>query len=142
MELTVKRITGSNASAAVQLVKTFAGKEISIRYMVSFLHNPANYLIMADLDGVAVGFLLAYALERLKEDARMLFIYEIEVAAGQRRKGIGTALIEAIRDIAVREEVAHAFVITNYSNVGAVAFYQHTGGEMVDGDDALFRYTW
>ncbi len=142
MGLTVTRIMGSDASAAVRLVNTFARKEISIRYMVRFLHNPANYLLMADLDGVAVGFLLAYALERLKEEERMLFIYEIEVTADQRRERIGTALFEAVRDIAVREGVECAFVITHSSNVGAVAFYKHTGGERVDGDDVVFRYSW
>jgi len=37
--------------------------------MVKFLGNSANYLLVAERDGKIVGFLLAYALERLKKAA-------------------------------------------------------------------------
>jgi hypothetical protein len=34
----------------------------------------------------------------------------------------------------------NAFVITSYSNKGAVEFYKHTGGKMENGDDLMFVY--
>jgi len=72
----------------------------------------------------------------------MVFIYEIEVTVDHQRRGIGTALIEAIRDIAVTNGMARAFVITTYSKSGAIAFFQHTGAEILDGDDVVLRYAW
>ena len=141
MGLTVRRLAAQDALVAARVVKTFVVRDMPIQYMERFLGNLANYLIVAEFDGEVVGFLLAYELERMKEDARMMFIYEIEVAAGCRRRGIGTALIEEVRDIAAREGMVHAFVITNYSDAGAVAFYRHTGAEIENGDDIVFRYS-
>ncbi len=57
-----------------------------------------------------------------------------------QRKGVGTALINYVRDV-VREKKMHsAFVFTNYSNEGAVAFYKSTGALIENGDDLLFYY--
>ena len=56
-----------------------------------------------------------------------------------RRKGIGTALIGFILDVA-RQEGIETFVFTNHANEGAVAFYEHTGGVIENGDDLLFVY--
>ena len=141
MGVTVRRLSAKDAPVAVQVVKSFSSKVVPSGYMVRFLGNPANFLLVADHNSEVAGFLLAYSLERLKEAARMVFIYEIEVANSYRRIGIGTALIEEIRDIAAREGMVHAFVITNYSNAGAVAFYRHTGAKIENGDDVIFRYS-
>ena len=142
MGVTVRRMSAKDAPVAAQVVISFSREVVPSGYMVRLLGNPANFLLVADHNSEVAGFLLAYTLERLKEAARMVFIYEIEVANSYRRIGIGTALISAIRDIAVGEGIKRAFVITTYTNTAAVAFYQHTGGECVDGDEVLFRYSW
>jgi aminoglycoside 3-N-acetyltransferase I len=140
MELKVKRLEPQDAPLAAVVIRTFAGKDISLEYMKRFLSNPANYLIVAHVEGALAGFLLAYALERMKEDSHKMFIYEIEVAEGYRRKGVGTALISYVRDIVKRGKMVSAFVFTNYSNEGAVEFYKSTGAEVENGDDLLFVY--
>ena len=141
MGVTVRRLSAKDAPVAAQVVKSNSSKVVPSGYMVRLLGNPANFLLVADHNSEVAGFLLAYTLERLKEAVRMVFIYEIEVANCYRRIGIGTALIEEIRDIAAREGMVHAFVITNYSNAGAVAFYRHTGAKIENGDDVIFRYS-
>ena len=108
--------------------------------MERFLSNPANYLIVAEDGRKLVGFLLGYALDRLKENSHKMFIYEIEVAEVYRRKGIGTGLISQILEIVKRMNMMNAFVITNYSNEGAVEFYKSTGAEIENGDDVLFVF--
>lgn len=125
---------------AARVVKAFAAKDVSVEYLERFLSNPINYLIVAEANDEAVGFLLAYALERLKEDSHKMFIYEIEVAEGYRRKGIGTALISYVRSVVKREKMISAFVFTNHSNEAAVEFYKRTGAGIVNGDDLLFVY--
>lgn len=136
----VSRVEAQDAPLAVAVVKTFAAKDVSRQHMERFLTNPANYLIVAHVEDNLAGFLLAYALERLKEDSHKMFIYEIEVAEGYRRKGVGTALVRYVRDIVRREKMLSAFVFTNYSNEGAVEFYKSTGAEVENGDDLLFVY--
>ena len=69
-----------------------------------------------------------------------MFIYEIEVAPKHQRKGIGTALINFVLDIVRKEKMYSAFVFTNHSNEGAVAFYKSTGAVIENGDDLLFYY--
>jgi aminoglycoside 3-N-acetyltransferase I len=140
MRRKVKRLEPQDAPIAADVVKTFAAKDVSLEYMKRFLSNPANYLIVAEVEGNLAGFLLAYALERLKEDSHKMFIYEIEVAEGYRRKGVGTALISHVRGIVKREKMLSAFVFTNYWNEGAVEFYKSTGAEVENGDDLLFVY--
>jgi ribosomal protein S18 acetylase RimI-like enzyme len=140
MELRVKRLEPGDASIAIKVVKSFAAKDVSFQHMERFLSNPANYLLVAEVNDNAVGFLLAHALERLKEDSRKMFIYEIEVSETHRRKGVGAALISHVRSIVKQEKMMSAFVFTNYSNEGAVEFYKSTGAEIKNGDDLLFVY--
>ena len=140
MSLKVKRLESRDTPLAAQVVKTFAAKDVSLEYMKRFLSNPANYLIVAEAEGNLAGFLLAYALERMKEDSHKMFIYEIEVVEGFRRKGVGTALINSVLGIVRREKMMSAFVFTNHSNKGAVEFYKSTGAEIENGDDLLFAY--
>jgi ribosomal protein S18 acetylase RimI-like enzyme len=137
----IKRLESKDALIAVHVVKSFAAKDVSVEYMERFLSNPMNYLILATVNDDAAGFLLAYALERLKENSHKLFIYEIEVAENYRRQGVGAALIDYVREIVRREKMINAFVFTNYSNIGAVEFYKSTGAEIANGDDLLFVYT-
>ena len=140
MRLEVKRLEPKHASLAADVVRYFAAKDLPPEYLERFLANPANYLIVAHVEGELAGFLLAYALERLKEESHKMFIYEIEVAEGYRRKGVGTALINYVRDIVRRRKMVSAFVFTNHSNEGAVAFYKSTGAKVEGGDDLLFVY--
>lgn len=141
MNLEVKRLEAKDAPTAVAIVKLFASKEVSLEYMERFLANTAHYLIVAEVGGNLAGFLMAYVLQRMKEDdSAKMFIYEIEVAPQYQRKGVGTALITYIREIVRREKMYSSFVFTNYSNEGAVEFYKSTGGIIENGDDLLFYY--
>jgi len=140
MRLEVKRLEPQHASLAADVVRHFAGKDLPLEYLEGFLANPANYLVVAHAEGQLAGFLLAYALERLKEESHKMFIYEIEVTEGYRRKGVGTTLINYVRDIVRRKKMVSVFVFTNHSNEGAVAFYKSTGAEVESGDDLLFVY--
>ena len=79
-------------------------------------------------------------LPRLRREAVQYFIYEMEVAAASRRKGVGTALMKWLIDH------AHArgddlFVLTTASNEAAVAFYKRLGGRPRNGgDDRLYHF--
>jgi ribosomal protein S18 acetylase RimI-like enzyme len=141
MEFTVRRFESKDAARCVELVKSFAAKEVSPAYLRRFLSNPANYLIVAEAGNELAGFLLGYRLERLKEESFKFFIYEIDVDKNFQRRGVGTALINYTKGIVRQEKMINAFVFTSYSNEGAVEFYKSTGGEIKNGDDLMFVYT-
>lgn len=136
----VLRYETADAAKAVGLVKRCHKTDVTVARMERFLANAANYLLVAEVDGEPAGFLLAYSIDRLDEDAAAMFVYEIAVAQEHQRKGLGTALISTIRGIAKRERMIETFVFTNYSNEGAVRFYKSTGGIIENGDDLLFVY--
>lgn len=140
MEFKVRRFESKDAARCVELVESFAAKNVSLEYLRKFLSNPANYLIVAEAGNKPAGFLLGYRLERLKEESFKFFIYEIDVDEKFRRRGIGTALIEYAKNVVRAEKMINAFVFTNYSNEGAVEFYQSTGAKIEKGDDLMFVY--
>ena len=141
MQLKVRRLETKDAALAVGMVKSFAAKDVSLDYLERFLSNPLNYLIVAEVDDDDLaGFVLAHALQRLKQDSYKMFIYEIDVAEKHRRKGVGTALISYVRQTVKKEKMLNAFVFTSYSNKGAVDFYKSTGGKIENGDDLMFVY--
>jgi ribosomal protein S18 acetylase RimI-like enzyme len=140
MNLTIKKYSISDAPLASQLIKRFKEKEPSPACLDSFLANPQNYLIAAEIEGEPVGFLLAYALERFDQDAKMIYIHEIEVAEKHRRKGIGKTLIEELQKEAERDKIIKSFILTNEANLAACELYEKTGAERPNQDDILFVY--
>jgi aminoglycoside 3-N-acetyltransferase I len=140
MQIKVTRLCATEALTAQSLVKSFADRDVSAKYLEGFLKNPANYLLVGELDGQIAGYLLAHALQRLKQESHKMFIYEIDVASTYQRKGVGTALINHVREIVRREQMMNAFVFTSYSNKDAVQFYKRTGGIVENGDDLMFVY--
>jgi aminoglycoside 3-N-acetyltransferase I len=138
--LKVRRLEINDAQTAVMVVEQFADKSVSAEYMREFLSNPANYLIIAEAENNVAGFLLAHALQRLKQNSYKMFIYEIDVSETYRRKGVGTALIQYILEIVRQEKMMNAFVFTSHSNKEAVEFYKSTGGKIANEDDLMFVY--
>lgn len=67
MRPNIRKLEPGDAALAVDLVKSFAAKDVSLEYMERFLSNPQNHLIVAQVEGDVAGFLLAHALQRLKQ---------------------------------------------------------------------------
>jgi len=111
-----------------------------MEHMTKFLSNPSNVLLAAEVGTEIIGFLSAHSLDSLEHEAAAMFIYEVEVDAGHRRMGAGTALINHIQEIANARQMFEMFVLTNHSNTGAVAFYRATGGQVEEGDELMFVY--
>jgi len=71
----------------------------------------------------------------------MLFLYSIDVAETYQRRGIGTALIEAVRKLGREQDCSESFVFTNESNLAGMQLYQSTGGKRSNPDDVvMFEY--
>jgi aminoglycoside 3-N-acetyltransferase I len=135
----IRRLEPADALVAQQVVGRFHGRAISVDYLRRYLANPSNVLLVAEMGGELAGFLCAHRIDRLNREESQFFIYEIEVGEGFRRRGIGSALLGAVLEVA-RQEGIDAFVFTNHSNQSAVRFYQSMGGIVKNGDDLLLVY--
>ncbi len=116
-------------------------KSLTANYLARFLRYDDHFLIVAIENADPVGYLLAYELSRVDRDQTMMLFYEIGVAESQRRKGVGTALIDEIRSICRERNIMKMWVETNESNVAAMRLYQTAGGKQVEEDD-IVQFGW
>ncbi|HEY9707427.1 MAG TPA: GNAT family N-acetyltransferase [Oculatellaceae cyanobacterium] len=140
-ELLIMRLTTDEWEKAQASITLFWEKSPTQETVVKFLSNSQNILLSAELDNSLVGQVIAYILERWDQDEPMLFLYSIDVAHTYQRKGIGTALIEAVRKLGRVQGCSETFVFTNESNLAGMQLYQSTGGKKSNPDDVvMFEY--
>jgi ribosomal protein S18 acetylase RimI-like enzyme len=75
-----------------------------------------------------VGFVLAHVLPRRHGDPASLFVYEVDVAESHRRRGIASALLARLGELARERGIPAGFVLTEPDNGPANALYRDAGG--------------
>jgi ribosomal protein S18 acetylase RimI-like enzyme len=105
-----------------------------------FLRNERNHLLVAFEGRDAVGMLLAHELDRRHADERKMFLYEIDVLADHRRRGIGRGLMAAFAELCRNRGYVKAWVLTDEENEPAMAFYAACGGTRVRPDQVMFVF--
>jgi ribosomal protein S18 acetylase RimI-like enzyme len=114
----------------------------SVAYLSTFLSRAENVLIVAIDDGVPVGYIVAYLLDRVDRNRRMMLFYEIGVAPSHRRRGIGKRLIGELKSVCRANDVMKMWVPTGRSNVAATRLYASTGAApLPDGDEVTYAWT-
>lgn len=91
----------------------------------AYLGDPAVLHWVAEDGDRVVGFNLCYVLRRRSDAARELLLFEIGVHRDVRRKGVGRALIAAMRAWMDEQRVDLTWVLAD--NPGAEAFYAACG---------------
>jgi aminoglycoside 3-N-acetyltransferase I len=89
-----------------------------------------------------LGFAFGYELPRRHGHAKTLFVYEVDVAPGARRRGVATALLGELSRFAVERGIGEGFVLTNASNAAAMALYESVGGTRPYADDVMWDFTF
>jgi ribosomal protein S18 acetylase RimI-like enzyme len=92
------------------------------------LADPRTLLLVAFDAAQPVGFVLAHALPRRHGDPAKLFVYEVDVAESHRRRGIASALLARLGELARERGVRTGFVLTEPDNGPANALYREAGG--------------
>lgn len=141
----VRRLTPDDAALGVEAIRRLKAADgypvPTAACLSAFLARSENVLIVAADSGVPVGYLVAYLLDRVDRDQRMMFFYEIEVAATYRRRGIGTRLINELKSICRTSDVMKMWVPTGRSNVAATRLYASTGAvPLPSGDEVTYAY--
>src|SRR5579884_3172061 len=77
-------------------VDTYQGAVPDDRYLEALLASP-DFIAVAAVDcEEVVGGLTGYVLRKFERERREIYIYDLAVAAAQRRKGIATGLIREL----------------------------------------------
>jgi aminoglycoside 3-N-acetyltransferase I len=74
-----------------------------------------------------VGALAGYELQKFEKERSEFYIYDLAVAAAARRRGIATALIEALKPIAASRGAQVIFVQADHGDDPAIALYTKLG---------------
>jgi aminoglycoside 3-N-acetyltransferase I len=74
-----------------------------------------------------LGGLVAYELDKLEQQRRELYVYDLAVAAPHRRQGIATALLAELRRHAARRGAWTIFIQADIGDEAPIALYAKLG---------------
>ena len=92
-----------------------------------FLASDDHHLLLAlDDAGEPVGMVTGVELTHPDKGVEM-FLYELAVLERAQRRGIGTALVEALRNLSIQRGCRGMWVLTDDDNDAALATYRRAG---------------
>ena len=106
---------------------TYGAAPPSDDYLAALLAKEHVAAVVALAGDEIVGGLVAYELEKFERDRREFYIYDLAVAEAHRRRGIATALIGHLREIAARRGAWVVYVQADYGDDPAIALYEKLG---------------
>lgn len=104
-----------------------------------FLSDPTTVALVARAGSRVAGWAWGYRQARPDGDT-MLLLYELDVVAEQRRRGVGRSLIETFLSVARREGHRRVWVLTEVDNEAAVTLYEATGGERAPSGQIVYQW--
>ena len=94
----------------------------------ALLADPRTFMLVAFDAERPVGLVLAHELPRRHGLPAKLFVYEVDVAESHRRRGIASALLARLAELARERGIPAGFVLTEPDNGPANALYRNAGG--------------
>ena len=108
-------------------VDTYSASRPSDAYLKRLLSSNYFIALAALKNGSVVGGLAAYELLKFEQERSEIYLYDLAVAAAHRREGIATALIQALKKIAVARAAYIIFVQADIGDDPAIALYTKLG---------------
>jgi len=96
-------------------------------YLRNLLAKEHVITLVALADGAVVGGLVAYELPKFEQARSEIYIYDLAVAEAHRRRGVATALIRHLQEIASGRGAWVIFVQADCGDDPAIALYTKLG---------------
>lgn len=103
------------------------GRERLSNSVTKILSSPQRLLLVADEDGKLVGMCTLTFSDTAWSEAPMCELQDIVVTRSRRRRGIGRGLVRTAEELARRRGCSRFFLLAEYWNLGAHAFYRALG---------------
>jgi aminoglycoside 3-N-acetyltransferase I len=107
--------------------ETYTAKQPTDEYLCSLLASPTFIAIVALDESVVAGGLAGYVLPKFEQPRSEIYIYDLAVQAGHRRRGIATRLIEKLQAVAADLGAWVIYVQADYGDGPAIALYTKLG---------------
>ncbi len=132
------RVLGSDDVAALRAllavfgdafddVATYSARQPDDAYLEALLARDTFVAIVAFSGDAVIGGLAGYVLPKFEQARSELYIYDLAVAAAQRRRGVATALVRALQRLAAERGVWVVFVQADHGDDAATALYTKLG---------------
>jgi aminoglycoside 3-N-acetyltransferase I len=108
-------------------VEAYSANRPGAAYLRRLLGSDTVIALAALVGGEVVGGIAAYELRKFEQERSEIYIYDLAVAAAHRRRGMATALIEALRQIAAARGAYVIFVQADLGDDAAIALYTKLG---------------
>ena len=95
-------------------------------FAANVVGRPCWHCFVAYDDGEPVGYAYVHDLPR-RDGSRQFLVYDVDVAASHRRRGVATELLEAVARPARARGVVEGFVLTEPDNDAANGLYEKAG---------------
>lgn len=105
----------------------YQGPGPSEHHLTKLLADDKFVALAAKIDGALVGALAGYELVKFEAERSEFYIYDLAVREKYRRRGVATALIEALKPIARKRGGWMIFVQADPPDAPAVALYDKLG---------------
>lgn len=110
-----------------EMLQTYGAARPGKAYMERLLGSDDFIALVALKEGRVVGGLAAYVLRKFEQERSEVYIYDLAVDGAHRRRGVATALIEAVKPIA-RDSGAHVILIqADQGDEPPIALYSKLG---------------
>ena len=113
--------------AAFEDPATYGGASPTDAYLSDLLNQEHVVALVALVGGEVVGGLVAYELAKFERMRREVYVYDLAVGQAHRRRGIATALLARVREIAAARGAWVVFVQADPQDAAAVALYTKLG---------------
>ena len=134
---TVRVLTGTDAAVLRDMLRmfgnafdeadTYLDRQPDDAYLTRLLGADSFVAVAALFGADVVGGLAGYILPKFEQPRGELYIYDLAVDAAHRRRGIATAMIERVRELAAARGCHVVFVQADYDDDAAVALYSKLG---------------
>lgn len=106
---------------------SYLSRPPSDAYVRRWLTSPTSIALVAVANGVVVGGLAAYVLEKFEQERSEVYVYDLAVGERERRRGIATALLRELQVIAERQGAWVIFVQADHGDDPAIRLYESLG---------------
>jgi ribosomal protein S18 acetylase RimI-like enzyme len=108
--------------------RAYCGKQPDDSYLSGLLARDDFIALVCEAeDGEPLGGLCAYVLPKFEQARSEIYIYDLAVAEPYRRRGIATALISSLGELAEQVGAHAVFVQADAEDAEAIALYEKHG---------------
>jgi len=119
----IRKICSDDAAWIRQIIKNHWGDEFTVVHGdIYYPHKLSGFVAIDSLDQ-KIG-LVTYSIQKMECEV-------VTLNSVREKMGIGTALMSAVREIAIERKCKRVWLITTNDNLHAIGFYQKLGYELV-----------